>query len=97
MLKFYPRLLTVIAFLCTVLVSQAQVNIFTFSQSSGSYVPITGGTVIARSTTATGSTALDDVNFTLPAGTIPFPFNFNNVNGIKFISHGMYNASHLMK
>ena len=54
-----------------------QVNSYTFSQTNVAYSPITGGTVLATATGTTGAASLDDVVYTLPAGTIPFSFNFN--------------------
>ncbi|GAB3830656.1 hypothetical protein GCM10028821_19340 [Hymenobacter jeollabukensis] len=48
---------------------------YTFSQSTGTYTPITGGTV-AGTATAGSNFSLDDSNFTLAAGTIPFTFTF---------------------
>jgi hypothetical protein len=58
--------------------STAQVStLYTFSQASGTYTEITGGTIIAQSTGTTGAASLDDVIFNLPAGTIPFNFYFN--------------------
>ncbi|MDO7874824.1 T9SS type A sorting domain-containing protein [Hymenobacter sp. ASUV-10] len=55
---------------------QAQVNLYTFNQGPGTYTPITGGTV-AGTATAGSNFSLDDSNFTLAAGTIPFTFTFN--------------------
>lgn len=47
--------------------SEAQVSSYTFSQSSGTYTPITGGTVIAS------GAAVDDDNY----NALPIGFNFN--------------------
>jgi hypothetical protein len=49
----------------------AQVSTYNFSQSSGTYVPITGGTVLA---TATSAVTQDDAIFN---ATIPFGFIFD--------------------
>lgn len=66
---------------------------YAFSQSTGTYTPITGGTVVANSIPGSGTTYLDDVSFSLQP--IPFTFIFNgasytdftiNTNG--FISFG---------
>ncbi len=50
---------------------------YTFTQSAGTYTPITGGTVVASSIPGTGTTYLDDVNYSAQA--IPFTFVFNGV------------------
>ncbi|MGE6396564.1 fibronectin type III domain-containing protein [Chryseobacterium scophthalmum] len=52
----------------------AQVSSYTFVQSSGTYTPITGATVIA---TATNGNSLDDTIYPV---TLPFPFSFNGTN-----------------
>ncbi|PKP16757.1 MAG: hypothetical protein CVU07_05875, partial [Bacteroidetes bacterium HGW-Bacteroidetes-23] len=55
--------------------STAQVaTTYTFSQSSGSYSEISGGTLVEAQTSNTGATSLDDNTYTLAAGTIPFTF-----------------------
>lgn len=58
---------------------KAQMN-YQFVQSTSTYVPLTGATVLGTATTATGATALDNVIYTLPAGTIPFNFYFNGAS-----------------
>ncbi|WP_312078770.1 GEVED domain-containing protein [Chryseobacterium sp.] len=55
------------------LVTQAQVSSYTFAQSSGTFTPLTGPTVIA---TATSSNSLDDNIYPV---TLPFSFAFNGV------------------
>ena len=55
----------------------AQVSSYSFAQSSGTYTPITGGTVLATATTANN---FDSQIWTIADGTIPFNFNFNNAN-----------------
>lgn len=55
----------------------AQVSTYSFSQSTGSYTPITGGTVVATATGTSGAASLDDVVYTLPNNTIPFTFTFD--------------------
>lgn len=57
--------------------SFAQVAAYTFSQASGTYTAITGGTVVATSTGTSGAASIDDVNF--PSQTIPFTFAFSGV------------------
>jgi hypothetical protein len=70
--------------------SDAQVSSYNFSQSSGTYTEITGGTVVATATGTTGIPSIDDVIFNLPAGTIPFDFNFNGTvyTGLNISSNG---------
>lgn len=76
----------------TVFMANAQVASYSFAQSSGTYVPITGGTVLA---TAASPMDFDSQNWTLPSGTIPFGFNFNgavytdlNINSNGYITFG---------
>ena len=71
---------------------QAQVSLYSFSQSSGTYTEITGGTVLG---TATTTTSFDSQNWTIPTSSIPFNFNYNGVdytgctvNGNGFITFG---------
>lgn len=57
--------------------ASAQVAIsYNFSQSVGSYVPITGGTVLGTVTGTSGAASLDDVTYPV---TLPFTFNFDNI------------------
>lgn len=76
----------------TAFMANAQVASYSFAQSSGTYVPITGGTVLD---TATSPMDFDSQNWTLPSGTIPFNFNFNgavytdlNINSNGYITFG---------
>ncbi|MBA5793624.1 T9SS type A sorting domain-containing protein [Flavobacterium sp. xlx-214] len=55
----------------------SQVNLYTFSQSNGTYQEITGGTVLASPTGNTSTTSVDTGNWNV---TIPFSFNFNGTN-----------------
>ncbi|RTQ49590.1 T9SS type A sorting domain-containing protein [Hymenobacter gummosus] len=59
--------------------ARAQVSQYTFGQTTGTYTPITGG-VVAGTATAGSNFSLDDNNFSLAAGTIPFNFNFGGTN-----------------
>lgn len=62
------------AMLAFAVTSSAQVGPgYNFSQSLGTYTPITGGTVIATATGTSGSASMDDVSYAL---TLPFAFNF---------------------
>lgn len=72
----------------------AQVSSLFFTQSSGSYVEITGGTVVATATATTGVGGIDDVNFS--AQPIPFTFTFDgigyteyNINSNGYITFGV--------
>lgn len=51
----------------------AQVSAYAFSQSVGTYTPISGGTIVATATGASGAASLDDLNYS----AIPIPFTFN--------------------
>ena len=54
----------------------AQVAGYTFSQSVGTYAPITGGTVLAQCTPSSNYT-LDVLNYRISGNAFPFPFTFN--------------------
>lgn len=56
----------------------AQLN-YTFAQSNATYVPVSGGTVLATATGISGAAQLDNVVYTLPANSIPFSFLFNGI------------------
>jgi hypothetical protein len=58
-------------FLATTTTSQAQVSSYSFSQTNGTYAPITGGTILAQNS---GTTTFDTDGWPV---TLPFPFNFN--------------------
>ena len=80
--KYRPqwgRRLLLLLWVLAPLVSRAQVANYTVGQTVGSYVPITGGRVLALSNNANGPDAdpLDGLVYRLPAGTIPFMFDFN--------------------
>jgi hypothetical protein len=57
----------------------AQVSSYGFSQSNGTYTPVSSPTILATQTATSGTSAgaLDDVNYTL---ALPFNFNFSGVN-----------------
>lgn len=54
-----------------------QVRNYVFSQSIGTYTPITGGIVIAAATNNSGGSLDDQI---IPISGFPFPFNFNGNN-----------------
>lgn len=73
----------------------AQVGDYSFSQSVGTYTPLTGGSVVAFYEGAAGALSMDDVVYNLPDGTIPFGFVFDgqvytglNINSNGFITFG---------
>jgi hypothetical protein len=57
--------------------AKAQVSLYDFTQTTSTYTPITGGSVVATATTVSGAGSLDDINYVLPTATIPFNFNFS--------------------
>jgi hypothetical protein len=61
-------------------IASAQVNLYDFTQSNGTYTELTGATTLATATTTSGAGSLDDVNYTLAAGTIPFSFVYDGVS-----------------
>lgn len=72
---------TIGAIVCLVLSAgaQGQVSLYTFSQSSGTYTPITGGTVIVNTEVDPGgndSAVIDDYSYA--AVNLPFTFTFNS-------------------
>jgi len=68
----------------------AQVSVYNFTQTTGSYTAITGGGVIATASGTSGAASLDDVIYNIPDGSIPFNFNFDNANytGCKVSTNG---------
>jgi hypothetical protein len=60
---------------------QAQfADYWNFSASQAQYEEITGGTILGTAVVGSvGAASLDDVLYTLPDGSIPFPFSVNNV------------------
>ncbi len=70
--------------------TNAQINNYVFSESTGVYTPLTGATVVATATALSGATSLDDVVYNLPTGTIPFTFNFDGIGytGLNINSNG---------
>ncbi|MGV3637262.1 MAG: GEVED domain-containing protein, partial [Flavobacteriales bacterium] len=69
---------------------------YTFSQSVGTYTPITGGTLVASHTGfAAGVNSMDDQVYNVPSGTIPFAFTYDgniytglNINSNGYITFG---------
>lgn len=79
MRKIYIALLSFFILLGLSTRSTAQLSNYVFTQTSGTYTPISGGTVLITATSnAFGNAGFpDDQIYTLPAGTIPFTFTFN--------------------
>lgn len=89
------KLYALVAVLTCALYTHAQVSTYVFSQSQGTYTPITGGTVLETATGLSGAASLDSRVYNLTAGTIPFTFTFNgtgytglNVSSNGFITFG---------
>lgn len=77
MRKIYKTILASLASICIINTASSQVSAYSFTQSNGTYNAISGGSVIATATAASGAASLDDVVYTLPTGTFPFTFTFN--------------------
>jgi hypothetical protein len=54
--------------------ANAQVSTYSFAQSTGTYTPLTGATVLATATGNTATTSLDDATY---SAIIPFAFMFD--------------------
>jgi subtilisin-like proprotein convertase family protein len=85
-MKSLSSLTALVLFALLPFVGKAQVSLYTFSQLSGTYTPITGGTTLGVATN-------DDTSF--PNNPIGFTFNYNNtaytsfsVNANGFIALG---------
>ncbi len=87
---FKKRSIILMYLLISSFIVKAQVSVYNFTQSTGTYTAITGGGVIATATGTTGAASLDDVIYNIPDGTIPFNFNFdnNNYTGCKVSTNG---------
>ena len=87
---FKKQPIIIIMLLISSFIANAQVSVYNFTQSTGTYTAITGGGVIATATGTTGAASLDDVIYNIPDGTIPFNFNYdnNNYTGCKVSSNG---------
>lgn len=71
-----------IAFLLSGFSAEAQVRSYTFSQSSGTYTPVTSGNVLA--TASANSTVASLYNIVPINVPLPFVFNFNGTNYSSF-------------
>lgn len=63
---------------------KAQVAYYNFSQFQGTYTPLTGATIVATTSGTSGASALDDLIYAMPAGTIPFSFFYDNASYTSF-------------
>ncbi|HEY0732031.1 MAG TPA: hypothetical protein VGD33_06415, partial [Chitinophagaceae bacterium] len=90
MRKFYSRILPALLFAAANLSVSAQVSAYSFSQSTGTYTEITGGTILATATGNSGSAGLDDVIYPIANGSFPFTFTFNGTGytGVNVSSNG---------
>ena len=70
--------------------SHAQVSLYSFSQTSEAYAPISGNVLAIATATSGATTSLDSYIANIPDGSFPFPFNFNGVNytGANMSSNG---------
>lgn len=103
MKKIYLALTALVAGLFVYLPLQAQVNGYLFSQSNGTYVPITTGTVVGQATNALPSASPEDAtmdDFTYPAVALPFNFSLGgasyssiNINTNGWVSFGATTTS----
>ncbi len=59
---------------------RAQVNMYSFTETSGAYSEITGGTIVATANANTGSAPGSMDSYNSGALTLPFAFNFAGVN-----------------
>jgi hypothetical protein len=86
--RFKTFVLLVMTIWCTS--ATAQVSTYSFSQPTGTYVPITGGTVIATASANTSPGNLSAAVWNLPALSIPFTFMFNGIGytGLNITSNG---------
>lgn len=69
--------------------SYAQASLYTFAQSSGTYVPITGGTVVTSATSVPGTlNPLDSYVSLLQTFPVPFKFAGTNYSNFYVTSNG---------
>lgn len=83
-------LLSAFTIIAMCFISNAQVSSYSFSQSTGAYTAITGGSVVATATANTSAGSIDDAVYNLPATTFPFTFTFNGIGytGCNISSNG---------
>ncbi|MBK6985097.1 MAG: T9SS type A sorting domain-containing protein [Bacteroidetes bacterium] len=83
-------LLSAFTLLASCYMSTAQVSAYTFTQSTGAYSAITGGSVIAVATGTNAAGTIDDAVFNLPAASFPFTFTYNGIGytGCNISSNG---------
>lgn len=79
-------ILTLVGILCPLLVL-SQVSSYTFSETTGTYAAITGGTQLVTTTGGVTAYDTDGSYFTLPAGS-QFPFNGITITSINMTADG---------
>jgi hypothetical protein len=89
----WKMMLNLLIVISTAFSASAQVSTYVFSQSTGTYTPLSASRTIVFTATAnaTSDPGLgDDQNYTLAAGTIPFTFTFNGTSytGVNINSNG---------
>ncbi|MFN5346751.1 MAG: T9SS type A sorting domain-containing protein [Bacteroidota bacterium] len=78
--KSQKLLMTFLLLIACHFYAKAQVSLYDFTQSNGTYTELIGATTLATATATTGAGSLDDINYTLAAGTIPFSFVFDGLS-----------------
>ena len=78
--NLFKLIMTILIISGSHFVTYAQVSLYDFIQSNGTYTELTGATNLATATATTGTGSLDDLNYTLAAGTIPFSFVYDGVS-----------------
>ena len=89
-IKMKKILLSAFTLLASCYMSTAQVSAYAFTQSTGAYSAITGGSVIAVATGTNAAGTIDDAVFNLPAASFPFTFTYNGIGytGCNISSNG---------
>jgi hypothetical protein len=89
------ELIPLLVFFLSVFTVNAQVDNYGFTQSVGTYTPLTGGTILGSYVGTSGASSLDNVIYNIPNGTIPFSFQFDgqsytglNVSANGFVTFG---------
>lgn len=73
-------LMTLLLLSVSPIIANSQVSLYDFIQSNSTYTELTGATNLAVASGTSGSGSLDDLNYTLANGTIPFTFVYDGVS-----------------